>query len=73
MADLALNGAPATPFRPATSEATWVWVALIAVTLGVLAVLLFAPLVTVFVEAARKASPACARRSTTPTPARRSS
>jgi sulfate/thiosulfate transport system permease protein len=51
MADLTIHDLPGRAFRPATAEADWVRRGLVAIVIGLLAVLLFAPLATVFAEA----------------------
>jgi sulfate transport system permease protein len=55
MSDLTLSAGAARPVRrPATTEAPWVRVALILGVVGMLIVLLFAPLIAVFAEALSK-------------------
>ena len=49
-----ITRAPPKAFAPVTTEAPWVRTTLITVVLAVLAILLFAPLITVFAEALAK-------------------
>lgn len=53
MSDLSQSCTDRT-FRPVATESAWVRITLIVVVIGVLAVLLFAPLITVFFEALRE-------------------
>ena len=53
-APAAATAAPLAPTKPATTEPTWVRVALIAVALIFLTLFLFVPLIAVFVEAFKK-------------------
>lgn len=58
MSDVPIQSRPARRFRPVTTEAPLVRWLLIGLVLGFLGVLLFAPLLTVFVEALREGLPA---------------